>query len=111
MKRVTVAAFVLASATSLGVGIPAVASAAVADKAAPEQRAASFCQGKQEWPELAGMPAKAAKEIIERENPYVTARILPEGSPVTLDFRCDRVWLFHKVDSPQLLLAHTPRVG
>ncbi|ASU82137.1 hypothetical protein CDO52_04490 [Nocardiopsis gilva YIM 90087] len=111
MKRVTVAAFVLASATSLGVGIPAAANAAVTDQGAPAQKSASFCKGKQEWPELAGAPAKMAKEIIERENPYVTAKILPEGSPVTLDFRCDRVWLFHEVDSPQLLLVNVPRVG
>ncbi|GMH27972.1 hypothetical protein Nepgr_029815 [Nepenthes gracilis] len=36
----------------------------------------------------------AAAAIIERENSNVHAIVLPEGTPVTRDFRCDRVWVW-----------------
>nr|P16231.1 RecName: Full=Wound-induced proteinase inhibitor 1; AltName: Full=Wound-induced proteinase inhibitor I; Flags: Precursor [Solanum peruvianum]AAA34180.1 proteinase inhibitor I precursor [Solanum peruvianum] len=55
----------------------------------------SRCKGKQFWPELIGVPALYAKGIIEKENPSITnIPILLNGSPVTKDFRCDRVRLF-----------------
>lgn len=38
-----------------------------------------------------GKEGKVAEETIERENPLVDAIIVVEGSPVTKDFRCDRV--------------------
>jgi hypothetical protein len=34
-----------------------------------------------------------AEATIERENPLVNANIVPEGSVVIQDFRCDRVWV------------------
>ncbi|KAL5542161.1 hypothetical protein UlMin_009871 [Ulmus minor] len=47
--------------------------------------------GKSIWPELLGAQGKVAEETIERENTGVDAVIVPEGSMVTTDFRCDRV--------------------
>ncbi|KAF8024441.1 hypothetical protein BT93_F1576 [Corymbia citriodora subsp. variegata] len=32
-----------------------------------------------EWPELVGQNAKRAKAVIERDNPYVTVILVPEG--------------------------------
>ncbi|CAI9776886.1 unnamed protein product [Fraxinus pennsylvanica] len=52
------------------------------------------CQGKSSWPELLGVPGATAVETIERENPLVTAIIVPPGTSVITDFRCDRVWVY-----------------
>ncbi|KAH1063252.1 hypothetical protein J1N35_028239 [Gossypium stocksii] len=57
----------------------------------------SSCLGKNSWPELVGKDGEAAKTTIERENPNVHAIVLLDGTPVSLDFRCDRVRVF--VDS------------
>ena len=53
----------------------------------------SFCAyvGKSSWPELVGKNGCFAAETIKKENPFVNTVILLEGSPVTGDFRCDRV--------------------
>ncbi|GAY52241.1 hypothetical protein CUMW_140390 [Citrus unshiu] len=34
---------------------------------------------------------EGAAVIIEKENPYVNAIVIPKGAPVPQDFRCDRV--------------------
>ncbi|OMO78441.1 Proteinase inhibitor I13, potato inhibitor I [Corchorus capsularis] len=49
------------------------------------------CPGKNSWPELVGKNGESAKETIERENSNVRAIVLPEGSIVTKDFRCNRI--------------------
>uniref|UniRef100_A0A7N2R6A2 Uncharacterized protein n=1 Tax=Quercus lobata TaxID=97700 RepID=A0A7N2R6A2_QUELO len=51
------------------------------------------CEGKNSWPELVGVQGTVAEATIERENPSVDAIIVEDGSVVTPDFRCDRVWL------------------
>ncbi|XP_047974393.1 glu S.griseus protease inhibitor-like [Salvia hispanica] len=51
----------------------------------------SPCLGKDSWPELVGKKGEEAVVVIEGENPFVHAIILLDGTPVTLDFRCDRV--------------------
>ncbi|KAK8693965.1 hypothetical protein V6N13_071535 [Hibiscus sabdariffa] len=50
--------------------------------------------GKSSWPELVGTNGERAKATIERENPNVGAIVLRDGTPVTRDFRCDRVWVW-----------------
>ncbi|KAH1063251.1 hypothetical protein J1N35_028238 [Gossypium stocksii] len=50
-----------------------------------------LCPGKNSWPELVGKDGEVAKTTIERENPNVNAIVLLDGTPVTSDFRCDRV--------------------
>ncbi|RZC50474.1 hypothetical protein C5167_018900 [Papaver somniferum] len=49
------------------------------------------CKGKSSWPELVRSYGVSAAATIERENPNVNAVLVPEGSIVTMDFRCDRV--------------------
>ncbi|KAM0937609.1 putative proteinase inhibitor I13, potato inhibitor I [Dioscorea sansibarensis] len=52
------------------------------------------CTGKSSWPELLGVEGNKAVRIIEKENDHVKAIIVKEGSMVTQDFRCDRVWVW-----------------
>ncbi|KAH7522167.1 hypothetical protein FEM48_Zijuj07G0109500 [Ziziphus jujuba var. spinosa] len=54
----------------------------------------AYCVGKYLWPELVGKDGKYAVATIDRENPSVKAMIVLEGSVVTQDFRCDRVWVW-----------------
>ncbi|OMP09335.1 Proteinase inhibitor I13, potato inhibitor I [Corchorus olitorius] len=51
----------------------------------------SRCPGKNSWPELLGKSGESAKATIERENSKVNAIVVPEGSAVTKDFRCNRL--------------------
>ncbi|XP_055808115.1 trypsin inhibitor 1-like [Solanum dulcamara] len=73
--------------------------------------AQSSCPGvrKDTWPELLGVPARLARETIQKENPRLTniGNVL-NGSPVTQDFRCDRVRLFVNVLD---FVVQTPRIG
>ncbi|XP_004247659.1 wound-induced proteinase inhibitor 1-like [Solanum lycopersicum] len=58
----------------------------------------SFCKGKLIWPELIGVPTKLAKKIIEKENPFINdVPIVLSGTPVPLDYRCNRVRLFDNI--------------
>ncbi|KNA21305.1 hypothetical protein SOVF_043910 [Spinacia oleracea] len=53
------------------------------------------CKGKKSWPELVGKDGNEAAEIIKSENCFVKLTVvLLEGTPVTKDFRCDRVRVF-----------------
>ncbi|GJN04840.1 hypothetical protein PR202_ga22415 [Eleusine coracana subsp. coracana] len=54
------------------------------------------CTGekKTSWPEVVGKPAKEAVEVIKKDFPEADIHVLPSGSPVTLDFRTDRVRVF-----------------
>lgn len=67
-----------------------------------------FYIGKDAWPELVGEKGKKAEKIIEHENPHVDAIIVPEGSFVTQDFRCDRVWVWVDCDDK---VIRTPMIG
>ncbi|XP_047045896.1 subtilisin-chymotrypsin inhibitor-2A-like [Lolium rigidum] len=49
---------------------------------------------KTSWPELAGKTIKEAREIILKDMPDADIVVLPEGSPVTKDFRTNRVRIF-----------------
>ncbi|CAM0958483.1 unnamed protein product [Alopecurus aequalis] len=54
------------------------------------------------WP---GSPIKEAREIILKDKPDANIVVLPAGSPVTLDYRTDRVRIF--VDT----VAEIPHIG
>ncbi|KAK8693968.1 hypothetical protein V6N13_071534 [Hibiscus sabdariffa] len=54
----------------------------------------SNCPGKNSWPELVGTNGESAKATIERENRNVGAIVVRDGTIVTGDFRCDRVWVW-----------------
>ncbi|KAJ4840560.1 hypothetical protein Tsubulata_011028 [Turnera subulata] len=66
------------------------------------------CKGKSSWPELQGARGEAAVKKIEKQNPYVDAVIVPEGSFVTQDFRCDRVRVW--VDKHGIVIG-VPHIG
>ncbi|KAL8259054.1 hypothetical protein R6Q59_027007 [Mikania micrantha] len=66
------------------------------------------CQGKSSWPELVGARGGVAEATIERENPRVDAIVVLDGTAVTGDFRCDRVWVW--VNSNRVVLR-TPVIG
>ncbi|KAJ8558058.1 hypothetical protein K7X08_004824 [Anisodus acutangulus] len=68
----------------------------------------SECQGRSSWPELVGEQGQTAKETIERENPLVTANVVPDGSPGTTDVRCDRVRVFIDTNNN---VVQVPRIG
>ncbi|XP_073282723.1 proteinase inhibitor-like, partial [Primulina huaijiensis] len=64
--------------------------------------------GKESWPELVGKNGNEAAATVERQNQHVRAIVLKDGTPVTRDFRCDRVWVWvndHNV------VVRVPRVG
>lgn len=64
---------------------------------------------KDTWPELIGVPAKLAREIIQKENSKLTnIPSILNGSPVTADFRCDRVRLSVNILD---LVVQIPRIG
>ncbi|KAL6970526.1 hypothetical protein U1Q18_030224, partial [Sarracenia purpurea var. burkii] len=63
---------------------------------------------KSQWPELVGERGETAAVIIERENPLVTAQIVPEGSSVILNVDCTRVWVW--VDDNGFVIS-TPTIG
>ncbi|ESR34816.1 hypothetical protein CICLE_v10006211mg [Citrus x clementina] len=66
------------------------------------------CPRKSSWPELVGKNGKVAAAIIEKENPCVHAIVLLEGTPVTKDYRIDRVrvWVNKKGK-----VIRVPRIG
>ncbi|XP_049401796.1 trypsin inhibitor 1-like [Solanum stenotomum] len=64
---------------------------------------------KDKLPELLGVPAKLARETIQKANPTLTkVENVQNGSPVTQDFRCDRVRLFINILE---IVVQVPRVG
>ncbi|CAN0898337.1 Proteinase inhibitor [Linum grandiflorum] len=68
----------------------------------------SSCPGKNSWPELLGRNGDEAAAVIERQNRRVDAIVLREGTPVTRDFRCDRVWVWVNDDR---VVTSIPRAG
>ncbi|CAN1131470.1 Proteinase inhibitor [Linum perenne] len=69
---------------------------------------ASECPGKNSWPELLGRNGDAAAAVVERENRRVDAVVVREGTPVTADFRCDRVRVWVNDDR---VVTSVPRIG
>ncbi|KAK9152172.1 hypothetical protein Syun_010481 [Stephania yunnanensis] len=63
--------------------------------------------GKQVWPELLGAQASVAVATIRRENANVRPVVIPEGSFVTADFRCDRVRVWVKGST----VSRVPGIG
>ncbi|CAN1270691.1 Proteinase inhibitor [Linum perenne] len=63
--------------------------------------------GKNSWPELLGRNGDEAAAVVERENRRVDAIVLREGTPVTRDFRCDRVWVWVNDDR---VVTSVPRI-
>ncbi|CAA6675073.1 unnamed protein product [Spirodela intermedia] len=66
------------------------------------------CGGKSSWPELVGYLADDAAAIIEDQNPLVNVIIVREGTPVTKDYRCNRVRLWVNQHDR---IVRVPRIG
>ncbi len=62
------------------------------------------------WPDLVGKNVEEAKNTILESDPSINIVVLPEGSPVTRDFRMNRVRIF--VDQgTQSIVQSVPRRG
>ncbi|XP_013627677.1 PREDICTED: LOW QUALITY PROTEIN: protease inhibitor HPI-like [Brassica oleracea var. oleracea] len=68
----------------------------------------SDCPGKNSWPELVGTNGDYAASMIERENTSVDAIVILDGTPVTTDFRCNRVRV--RVDGNRIVVR-VPTAG
>ncbi|OWM66761.1 hypothetical protein CDL15_Pgr010413 [Punica granatum] len=66
------------------------------------------CPGKNCWPELYGTIGEKALAVIKRENPMVLPLIVKEGTPVIMDYCCDRVWVW--VDNSGVVVR-VPTIG
>ncbi|BAF29992.1 subtilisin-chymotrypsin inhibitor CI-1B [Oryza sativa Japonica Group] len=62
-------------------------------------------EGKTSWPEVVGLRAEEAKKVILKDMPDADIVVVPVGTPVTMDFRPNRVRIF--VDT----VAGTPTIG
>ncbi|XP_006354531.1 proteinase inhibitor I-B-like [Solanum tuberosum] len=68
-----------------------------------------FCPGKLSWPELVGMPAGYAEQIIQKENSIVhDVRLLFPGMVKPANYVCGRVFL---VVDFKLIVQITPSMG
>jgi hypothetical protein len=60
---------------------------------------------KTSWPEVVGLSVEEAKKIILKDKPDADIVVLPVGSPVTKDYRSERVRIF--IDT----VAEIPHTG
>ncbi|XP_076467852.1 uncharacterized protein LOC143298782 [Babylonia areolata] len=51
-------------------------------------------QEKTQWPELKGKTYSEAEAAITNDNPNLQVFKVPDGAPVTMDYRQDRVRVF-----------------
>ncbi|ESQ44676.1 hypothetical protein EUTSA_v10003303mg [Eutrema salsugineum] len=63
---------------------------------------------KSSWPELVGRRGEEAKEIIDKENTKVTAKIISEDAIVLPVVVCDRVYV---LVNDYGIVTQTPFVG
>ncbi len=65
--------------------------------------------GKTRWPELVGIDVDKAIELIQTENPSLDVKKTQENSPVTRDFRPNRVRVFYNTSTN--LVVGVPKTG
>ncbi|CAK93862.1 unnamed protein product (macronuclear) [Paramecium tetraurelia] len=63
---------------------------------------------KTSWPECVGKTIQQAIQIIKKDGPNLQIQVLPEGSIVTMDYRRDRVRIFH---NPKGIVIQIPSIG
>ena len=61
-----------------------------------------------EWPQAAGKNAEEVVAEIKQQNPALNVVKVPHGSPVTMDFRTDRVRVFFDQDGN---VVGQPKIG
>ncbi|KAK6164545.1 hypothetical protein DH2020_001409 [Rehmannia glutinosa] len=57
---------------------------------------------------VGGRKREEAVTVIEKENRNVNAIVVKDGTPVPLDFRCDRVWVWV---NDYGVVIRTPTIG
>jgi hypothetical protein len=62
---------------------------------------------KDQWPELVGKPVDEAVAAIKKDSPGLNVISVPQGGMVTMDYRLDRVRVFHKDGA----VSGAPRLG
>jgi ABC-type glycerol-3-phosphate transport system substrate-binding protein len=60
------------------------------------------------FPELVGLPGEEAKADLEKKYPNLSVVVVPDGSPVTMDYRDDRVRIFINDEGK---VGYPPRIG
>ena len=70
-------------------------------------KAVQVRRGQGPWPECVGIPAEDCQTLILSEAPSLNTFIIPEGSPVTMDYRLDRVRIF--VDDNNVVVSAPSR--
>jgi len=63
---------------------------------------------KESWPEVVGKTGDEAKAAIAKDRSDVQVEVIPDGSPVTMDYRTDRCRVF--VDGSGKVV-HPPHLG
>ena len=66
-------------------------------------KAVQVKRGEGPWPECVGMQAEDCQTLILEEAPSLNTYIIPDGSPVTMDYRLDRVRIF--VDDANVVVS------
>ncbi|CAD8106209.1 unnamed protein product [Paramecium sonneborni] len=61
---------------------------------------------KTSWPECVGKSIQQAIQIIKKDQPNLIISVLPEGSIVTMDYRIDRVRIFHNQKGQVIQVPH-----
>lgn len=64
--------------------------------------------GKSGWPEVVGKSGEEAKGIILQDDATTDVHVVPEGSPVTRDFRMNRVRVYVDTNG---VVVQVPRRG
>ncbi|KAF8018362.1 hypothetical protein BT93_H3294 [Corymbia citriodora subsp. variegata] len=64
--------------------------------------------GRCEWPELVGQNGEKAKAVIEKENTFVTVKVLPDGMLGIFDHCINRVYVYLDENG---IVQWPPRVG
>lgn len=64
---------------------------------------------KKSWPKLVGMNKDDAIVVIKTQNPSLTVIPVPENSPVTMDYRLDRVRVFYNTETNTVV--YQPMLG
>mmetsp|Transcript_18616 Transcript_18616/g.27601 ORF Transcript_18616/g.27601 Transcript_18616/m.27601 type:complete len:113 (+) Transcript_18616:106-444(+) len=62
----------------------------------------------EKWPELIGMSGKDVKAQLEADNPSLDIQLVLEDTPMTMDYRTDRVRV---MVNDKGMVATAPRVG
>lgn len=107
----------------IGIRLSTVTGTIVFDSAQPSRSATSSSLGQDEippqseqvqrdksaWPELVNTSSSDAVRIISIQRPDIHVMLVPQGAMVTMDYRLDRVRVFHNEESG--MVTSIPKIG